>query len=414
MRLRTGAVLAGLFVLLGALVVFGIGASPSGGTLEERWVSDTPRDNVRNHHAVGVGPDGDGIVAPLAEVPGDDATLTGTSCSLVRLAAGTGAVEWQTSVPPERCFTHALTEPAIGDIDDDGRSEVAVATTENALVVYDGPSGREEFRVPLSTYGYGRPTIADVRPEPGAEIVVSDVGGNVVVASADGSVVWRASLDETLGGRPGVWDRPVVADVDADGSPEIVVGSSSGVVVLSADGAVEWSVDGSATYIATARAGGAVDVIVSDYRSVRAYDGATGDVEWTRELTNVRLRTAADGDGDGTPELYVGRPTGTVLALDATTGATEWSTRVVSGDGAIVPPPAIGDVDGDGSPEVVAVTKPGTVAVLDAASGVERAAYERTVPIWTFPAVVDIDGDGRAEILVRYGDGRVVTLAYAA
>jgi hypothetical protein len=59
------------------------------------------------------------------------------------------------------------------------------------------------------------------------------------------------------------------------------------------------------------------------------------------------------------------------------------------------------------------VTNGGTVVVLGP-GGRELAAYERSVPVWTFPTLADLDGDGASEVLVRYGDGRVVALSYEA
>jgi outer membrane protein assembly factor BamB len=111
--------------------------------------------------------------------------------------------------------------------------------------------------------------------------------------------------------------------------------------------------------------------------------------------------------------VYVGRIEGEVLALDATSGETEWSTTVSSED-TVVAPPRLGDVTGDGTPEVLAATRTGTVTALDADSGGEVAVYERSVPVWTFVTPADIDDDGSEEVLVRYGDGRVVALGYAA
>lgn len=72
----------------------------------------------------------------------------------------------------------------------------------------------------------------------------------------------------------------------------------------------------------------------------------------------------------------------------------------------------LANVDGSGPPKVVVATPDGTVAVLDAGSGAELAAYERSVPVWTFVTPADLDDDGDDELLVRYGDGRVVSLAY--
>jgi outer membrane protein assembly factor BamB len=411
MRRRTVLALVAVCGLLGGVALFGLGAG-SGGELTERWVSDTARDNEVNHHAVGVGPAGDIVVAPVAEVPHSDVPITDTSCALVRLGPGDGSTLWRAGLPAEDCFTHALTEPAIADVDGDGALEAVVSSTEDALVAHATGDGAEEWRVPLSTYGYGRPTVANVTPAPGPEVVTSDIQGGVVVAGGNGTVAWRFALNRTGWSTVSVWQAPAVEDFDADAAPEVLVGSNEGPVVLSAEGTVEWQRDGEAAYTATARIDddAAVEVFTAGTAAVRAYDGRTGDLEWERDLANARFRTAADGDGDGSVELYVGRVGGTVVALDARTGETEWSTTVSDSADAVVPPPVLGDVDGDGGPEVVTALDGGTVAVLDAESGAELAAYGREVPVWTFPTVGDIDDDGSTEILVRYGDGRVVAL----
>jgi outer membrane protein assembly factor BamB len=314
-------------------------------------------------------------------------------------------------MPAEDCFTHALTEPAVTDVDGDGSLVAVVASTEGALVVHDVADGREEWRVPLDTYGYGRPTVANLTPAPGREVIAVDVDGGVVVATGDGSVAWRRDATEGWD-NPAVWVAPVVADVDADGAREVVVGANRGLVVLGADGTVERRVEGPGTYLAAADVDDdpAVELLTAGTGTVRATDGATGETEWSRAIEGARLATAADGDGDGATELYLGRPTGAVTALDGATGETEWSTTVAS---EVVVSPVLGDVDGDGAAEVVAVTNGGTVVVLGA-DGRELAAYERSVPVWTFPTLADLDDDGAAEVLVRYGDGRVVALSYEA
>lgn len=415
MRSRTAVALLGLFTLLGAAVALGAGTSSATGTLTETWVSDTPRENTVNHHAVGAGPDGDVVVAPVAEVVNAGAELTNTSCVLVGLGPTDGSTVWRAGLPAENCTTHALTQPAIDDVDGDGALEAVAVTTENALVARDATTGDEAWRLPLSTFGYGRPTVANLTAAPGPEIVTSDIQGGVLVATGEGSVAWRLDLGTTEWRRPAVWAAPIVTDADADGRPEILVGSGSGPAALAADGSVEWIRNGSAAYVAAAGADDdpAVEVFTAGTSAIRSYDGTDGEMRWQRNLSNARIRAAADADGDGTVELYAGRIDGTVLALDAETGATEWSTTLAAGDANIVVPPVLGDVDGDGTDEVIAVTNGGTVAVLDPGSGTVLGVYERPVPAWTFATPADVDDDGADEVLVRYGDGRVVALDYA-
>lgn len=414
MRPRTVAVLGGLLVVFGGLIIFGMTNPSAGGTLDEAWISDTPRDNQLNHHAVGVGPDGDVIVAPVAEVPNRDAPIKNTSCALVRLAPENGSTLWRTGMPAEECFTHALTQPAIEDVDGDGTAEVLVSSTENALIAYDARTGTEEWRASLATYGYGRPTLATITSSGEPDVVTSDIRGGVVVARGNGSIAWRFGLNTTGWNRVAVWDAPIVDDINGDGRSEILVGSSRGPVVLTPDGDVEWLRNASTRYVATAPVDedAALEVFTAGTSAIRAYDGGSGAEEWTRSLSNGRIQTVADADRDGTAGFYVGRFGGDILALNAETGATEWSTSVSTSDDTIVPPPVLGDVTGDGQSEVIAVTETGSVVVLDAASGAELARYERSVSIWTFATPANIDDDSRMEILVRYGDGRVVALEY--
>lgn len=413
MRRRTAAAVLSLTVLLAGLAVVGLG---DGLVLSERWVSDTPRDNEINHHPLAVGPDGETIVTPVAAVPGEGPAPTADSCALVSLAPSNGSVRWRNGVPAGRCMAHALTEPAIGDLDGDGSMEVTASTTEETLVVLDAATGREEFRVSQPVYGYGPPTIGDVLPASGKEIVASDIGGNLVVVRANGSVAWRHSLNETFDSVGSVWDRPIVADVDGDGGTEIAVGSTDGPVVLAANGSVEWAGRTGATYLVDAQADGdaARELFAVDGTEIRAVDGASHERTWRRDLGTVaRLQAARDADGDGDVELYVGLANGTAVALDAGTGETEWTTTVTTADDGVLAAPVVASVGSDRT-AIVAAARDGTVALLDPATGAERAAYARNVPVWTYPTPADIDGDGTDEILVRYGDGRVVALAISS
>ncbi|MEA5406159.1 PQQ-binding-like beta-propeller repeat protein [Haloarculaceae archaeon H-GB2-1] len=311
-------------------------------------------------------------------------------------------------MPPEDCFTHALTEPAIADVDGDGRREVVAATTENATVVYAAEDGHEQARLPLTTYGYGRPTVANLTDAPTPEIVSADIRGTVVVGRADGTVLWNRTLGSST------WAAPVVADVDADGTRDVLVGTNHGVVLLAPDGDVTWRADVSGDAIAVAQADDdpALEVFATGSDGVRALDGDTRAVEWTYETEGApTLRAATDGDGDGHPELYLGVPGNVVVAVDAN-GTEAWRTRLAPEANAVTPAPIVGDLTGDGSSELVATTNAGGVRILDPATGDELATSDREVPIWTFPTVANVTDDPGDEVLVRYADGRVVALEY--
>lgn len=410
MRARTAVVLGVCVLALGGIALYGLGLSSSSGQLTEQWVSDTARETTFNHHAVGVGPNGDVVIAPVAELGGSGVEMTETTCSLTRLVPENGSVRWQNGVPAENCFTHALTEPEIEDIDGDGTLEVAASTTEEALVVLDARTGDEQFRVSLPSYGYGRPTAADALPAPGTELFTSDIDGNAVAVYANGSVAWRVPLNESVDGRASVWDPPLVRDVDADGTTEVVFPTKGGLVVLGPDGSVEWTGSNGAVYAAVAQVDGddSLELLAAAQGTVVAVDGTRGDRQWQRTFRGSSRIRAVSGEGT----LFVGRVNGSVLALDGSDGSTKWATTISTGEESVVASPVLGDVNGDDNPEVLAVTRGGTVSVLNASDGAELARYERSIPLYTFVTPADIDDDGDDELLARYGDGRVVTLDY--
>jgi len=394
---RTAAVALGLVAALAAVAVVGVGGGVS---VEERWISDTARDNRVNHHAAAVGPNGS-VLAPVSAVVGAEA-IGPTSCSLLGLEPDDGGVEWRGTVPAQNCTTHAITAPAIGDAGGDDGLETAVATTERALIVRDLTDGSEEWRVPLPTYGYGRPVITELDGE--RAVVAVDIRGTVVVAR-DGEMEWQESVDDA------VWASPIVTDADADGRSEVIVTANHALVAYDAEGTVEWraATGGQSATLANVDEDQASEIIVANGSGVTVVDSQSGAIQSTVPIetqTRIAQRVTADGDEQ---TIYLGLAGGTVTALDPRTGEVRWRT-VISDAEQLTPAPRLADVTGDGEPELIAAANDGTVAVLDPETGEQRASYERDVLLWAPVATGDIDDDGAAEVIVRYGDGRVVRL----
>lgn len=410
MNPRTLAALFALFSLfLFALVLGGSSLVGESGTLTERWTSDTSRTLQQNHHPVGAVNTDEGvrIVAPINELSTADG-LTDASCALVSLDPSTGASEWRAGIPAANCTNHALTGPTIADVDADGTAEVLVATSDDALDAYDAETGTREWRHPTSTLGYGEPVVGDLLPAPGKEVVVADLRGSVYAVYANGTTAWHRDHSSST------WANPQIADFDGDGAAEVAVATGQTATLYEGNGDRAWQTSAAASWSSTGQADGdaAQELFVADQGEITALDGDDGGVVWTRSFERVTsIHAVGDGDGDGADEVYVGLSGGTVQSLDATDGSDEWATQL-PGDNRIVPPPELGDLDGDGTPELVAMAQDGVVYVLDPNSGDQLAAYERDVPIWTYPALADVDGDGTEDVLVMYGDGRVAAVSY--
>jgi outer membrane protein assembly factor BamB len=412
MRFRTGLVIVAITaVLLGAAVVGLAGLFGSGGELTVRWTSDTARSIQGNHHAPAAGRIGnEGMVFAPAS-----GRSNATECEFVALRATNGSETWNYQVPPANCTIHSTADPTIADYDTDGTREVLATTTGEVVVAFGARTGAQELRANLSDYGYTQPIVTDLTGDRIEEIVV-DVKGKVFVLRPNGTTVWTKAFTSYTNA------QPAVADFDADGGSELAVGlvDNGNLSLLAGNGTRQWKLtapfDSSITWMTTGQADAdrPIEVIAATGNGiVAAVDGASGEIEWQRDLGSLAT-VHAYGDGDGEPEVYAVAKDGKLRSLDASDGTVEWETTLTSADVQVVPPPSMGDADRDGAPEIVAVTNEGRVSVVDPNSGDVLATYERAgeVPIYTHPTVADTDGDGTAEIYVMYGDGRVVALAY--
>lgn len=436
---RSVALILALVILVGGGAVaftvspLGLTEQNEGGTLEPLWISDTPRDIETNHHEIGATADGRLILAPIAvpaghesigsvgeddhdhddhergghdhqtdddSTPREDGNTTGVvaACELVSLNRD-GSVDWAHGVQPANCTAHAITEPHFGDLNGDGEREIAYGTTENAVIVLD-KEGEELRRVPLESYGHGRPTIGNLTSTPGPEIVASDIRGNVVVADRDG-VVWRASVGGTT------YPAPIVADVTGDGRPEAVITTSQRTVAFDRHGDRVWQadVDGWTSTLGS----DSETLYVGGSNTVFAIDGRTGRIDWERRIDGTPT-VGEVAESEGRSLVYVGRNGGQILTLDADTGERVWVSDHPPEGERRTPAPVLGDVTGGGTIEAIAVTNSGHLTVVDAADGTVESSYQTGVAVWVPVTLADLNGDGVEEILVRLGDGRVLAL----
>lgn len=127
---------------------------------------------------------------------------------------------WPVALP------HDWTRPAVGDLDRDGHPEIVVRTTTNELHVF-GVDGQERAGFPRTITDSGSilttPVLADLDGDQSLEIIVASNNGTLHVLRNDGSYLsgWPKQMSSA-------WlNQPAAADLDGDGRPEIVVGTGA-------------------------------------------------------------------------------------------------------------------------------------------------------------------------------------------
>jgi hypothetical protein len=281
-----------------------------------------------------VGPTPATVVAADIDLDGDLDLLApdGTGSISILLGAGDGSFSAGTPV----AVGSEAGDVAVGDIDPDGIPDLVVATPFRpsfTVLRGDGAAGFEPLAiVPIGSRGTSRVALSDLDGDGTLDVVVGTVeveaGTSEVIATflgnGSGGLVHAASVSAV--GRTAVLD---VADLDGDGSPDVVAGGLSGLVVHLGDGAGGLgsrtaSVDVAAYGIAAADfdGDGRLDVACTDAETdeivVLGGDGRGGFMGFAiiaTDLPNPYGLTATDLDMDGHGDLV------TAIAGDQGQGA---------------------------------------------------------------------------------------------
>jgi serine/threonine protein kinase len=367
----------------------------NGATGDELWSYrvTTQMDAAVNVDIVDV--NDDGVLEVIAAGKGD---YTTNQQAIIIAFDRSGTYLWQAQGIYEE-----VTDLGYGDVDNDGDTDVIAAVGTypwggGELMIMDGATGSHSWSEGL---GSGTPQgldIGDVDGDGYLDVVVENYDNKVFLLDGfSGELLWER--EKSWYGRD-----VVIADIDDDGTQEIISGAGQ-IVVFDPNGNQEWMAgieeEGMDISVGDINGDGRIEVILSSgFSGVSAVFDGGGQTLWERDRSGVHI--IGDVNGDGTDDIVFAtiRYWGIEVpySIDAVDGEnnTLWSYSLDSifnehGFAMITV-----DLDGDPAKEVLVANGPQLLAldVIRASEEIEGAVVPTQVPATAYDfAFVSIQDD---------------------
>jgi hypothetical protein len=408
----------------------GIVHAVDGRTRMERWSAEYP--------GVGLA----GIAMADVDRDGKKELIGGVSffsCYLFIMDPTLEAIKWNDY------DVEGLSSLVVGDLTGKGHDDIVMISQcsndgegEGVVHIFDGDSHDLLYRSPLATadwMGANRIVkMTDVDGDGSNEMVVTTSGQlEGLIRVYDGST--HVVKAQTVGYDGNSFSALAIGDVDNDGDVEIVAGQeredsgAAGVFLIVFDGKTlqeKWRSEnleilgGASVYdikISDLDKDGNPDIVVSmDYR-LKVYDGVTHALKFSGDTSSLaRALAVTDVDGDGFPEILVGRGDGNIAVYN---GVTFNLKKTVSTSGtSSVDALWVGDLDGKGTAEWVIARDDGYLVILKGLSEGNKMIWKSQylgadLGRHNHITVKDVDGNGHPDIFIgTYSDIYQFEVAY--
>jgi len=211
-------------------------------------------------------------------------------CRIYALKGDTGSILWYSDEPQDFMYHGG----SFGDIDEDGKPEIAIGCYDNHVYVLNGEDGSVKWEYTASYYIAAPTSIADLNNDGHLEVVFASY--NILgVLSYTGGLLWTYPTGGSI------FRGASIADVDGNGVLDVAFGSSDGIlrVLKGNNGQVLWTYDLQAHY------GNTFDIdhapVIADFNNDGKLDiFIIGGYGSSNPPTNNHGRAYALSAGDGT------------------------------------------------------------------------------------------------------------------
>lgn len=295
---------------------------------------------------------------------------------------------------------------ALGDLDGDGWSELVTADA-NKVCALDARDGAQKWctqglAASLDPSGYSYPAIADLDGDGSAEVVVGNcilnAQGQVIGLGAQGKGAAPYGGDMN-GGTYGVLSA--IVDLDGDGIQEVVTGNAA----YDLDGNTIWQNGQLDGLVAVADFDGDGEGEIVKTTGIYVFGMESDGTQVWGPVTyggNLGVPAIDDLDGDGTPELVLGAQN--LLVAMKWGGEVLWTAPISDSSGAAGP--VLFDFEKDGYPEVLYADEQAIrfFSGLDGSLKFQSTEHSSYTILET-PIVADVDGDDQVEIVLGHCSG---------
>jgi outer membrane protein assembly factor BamB len=284
------------------------------------------------------------VAALIYDIDNDDSleVIVPSSCNPKTYCfnGNNGTVKWVTNT------RGSDSPPTIGDIDNDGHKEILHGEFGGYVICLNAETGAKkwEIAVDLNSWIQTAPTLVDLDNDGHLDFVVAT--WNTVSGDTNKVYAYRG-LDHQL-----IWTFPVkdviyhgtaVADLDNDSKPELVIGDYSGTLfcINGENGSEAWNYQwapdyyyiGSPASIADIDGDGSCDIVFNSWFKMIALDNE-GHINWNYSIPGYgsafRGAALADINGDNNPDITFGTSEGLLVSLDGPTGDTIWTKDIAA------------------------------------------------------------------------------------